>query len=243
MAFAGTGGSFQGGLAGRRAGGFWPKKCFILFHFVPFPIWGLGRLGTDLGGFDARMGRNGTHLGRNGTLVWALAAAARRGYLPGRGAAHGGIIARAFVRCQMPCGRTLRLIMGSQPLQVRRASHSLPISSRPFSISPVALQVRIGSGCCSRGPGSPSPSRKPPSRPTPEDTAAQEVVREVQMPKIREAAQLRWDPPTQEGIREFQNDEPGEATQLRRYGAGQRIGLVAAVPTLNYQPLLTGQPP
>ena len=101
------------GDEGRRAGGPWAKKCFILFHFVPFPIWGLGRLGTDLGGFDTRMGRNGTRLGRNGTPVWALAAAARRGCLPGRGAAHGGIIARAFVRCQMPCGRTLRLIMGS----------------------------------------------------------------------------------------------------------------------------------
>ena len=80
----------RGGLAGRRAGGSWANNRFKMLHFVPFPIWGLGRLGMDLGGFDTRMGRNGTHLERNGTLRRALAATVRRGYLPGRGAAHRG---------------------------------------------------------------------------------------------------------------------------------------------------------
>ena len=134
-----------------------------VFHFVPFPIWGLGCLGTDLGEFDTRMGRNGTHLGRNGTPVWALAAAARRGYLPGRGAAHEGIIARAFVRCQMPCGRTLRLIIGSQPHRASKPSRSFSTPPRAFAIAQVAPRARIGSGCCIRG----SPTDKD-SRPTPE---------------------------------------------------------------------------
>ena len=89
-------GRWQGGepgALGRKSVPF----CSILFRFLS-GTWDV--LGTDLGGFDTRMGRNGTHLGRNGTPVWALEAAARRGCLPGRGAAHGGIIARAFVLCQ-----------------------------------------------------------------------------------------------------------------------------------------------
>ena len=63
----------------------------------------------------------------------------------------GEIIARVFVDCQMPCGKTLRLIMGCQPLQVCNVSRSCAISS-------VALQAPISSGCCNRGPGSPNPS-------------------------------------------------------------------------------------
>ena len=127
MAFGGAGDSFQRALAGRRAGGFWPKKCFILFHFVPFPIWGLGRLGTDLGGFDTRMGINGTHLGRNGTLRWALAATVRRGCLPGRGAAHGEIIARACASGQAEVGHVGRVAVREPQSfrQVRRVSSSV----------------------------------------------------------------------------------------------------------------------
>ena len=128
-----------GGLRGRRgqlpgragravSGGSWAKKCSILFHFVPFPIWGLGRLGTDLGGFDTRMGRNGTHLGRNGTPVWALEAAAGRGYLPGRGAAHGEIIARACASGQAEVGHVGRVAV-REPQPLRQAQESLSLHS------------------------------------------------------------------------------------------------------------------